>query len=183
MQDTELFLSLAEIAGVFVGFAALISVRSGGASEAHEVTYIRWVVTLAVWVVIAALAPVIVSRYGVTGHELWLACGLLALVLFLGLWIVSERTTEARELTAAYSRAQTVKVMAFNLAFAVIVIAALVLIVLGLFPDQEPALYLTAVGLVLSLAALTLLVLVVLQRRPQTASDPAALPATGGSSA
>ena len=183
MQDTELFLSLAEIAGVFVGFAALISVRSGGASEAHEVTYIRWVVTLAVWVVIAALAPVIVSRYGVTGHELWLACGLLALVLFLGLWIVSERTTEARELTAAYSRAQTVKVMAFNLAFAVIVIAALVLIVLGLFPDQEPALYLTAVGLVLSLAALTLLVLVVLQRRPQTASDPAALPATGGSGA
>ena len=183
MQDTELFLSLAEIAGVFVGFAALISVRSGGASEAHEVTYIRWVVTLAVWVVIAALAPVIVSRYGVTGHELWLACGLLALVLFLGLWIVSERTTEARELTAAYSRAQTVKVVAFNLAFAVIVIAALVLIVLGLFPDQEPALYLTAVGLVLSLGALTLLVLVVLQRRPQTASDPAALPATGGSGA
>ena len=39
MQDTDLFLSLA--AGAFVGFGALISVRSGGASEAHEVTYIR----------------------------------------------------------------------------------------------------------------------------------------------
>ena len=32
MQDVELFLSLAEIAGVFVGFGALISVRSGAAS-------------------------------------------------------------------------------------------------------------------------------------------------------
>ena len=31
MQDTELFLSLAEIAGVFVGFGALIAVRSGAA--------------------------------------------------------------------------------------------------------------------------------------------------------
>jgi len=36
MQDTELFLSLAEIAGVFVGFGALISIRSAGASDAHE---------------------------------------------------------------------------------------------------------------------------------------------------
>ena len=41
MQDVDLFLSLAEIAGVFVGFGALISVRSGGASEAGEVTGIR----------------------------------------------------------------------------------------------------------------------------------------------
>jgi hypothetical protein len=53
MQDTELFLSMAEIAGVFVGFGALISVRSGGPSDAHEVTYIRSVVTAAIWVVIS----------------------------------------------------------------------------------------------------------------------------------
>jgi hypothetical protein len=32
MPDTELFLSLAEIAGVFVGFGALIALRS---SDAH----------------------------------------------------------------------------------------------------------------------------------------------------
>jgi hypothetical protein len=81
MQDTDLFLSLAEIAGVFVGFGALISVRSSGASDAHEVAYIRPVVTLAICVVVAALAPVIISRYGVTGHELWLVCSLVALCL------------------------------------------------------------------------------------------------------
>lgn len=183
MQDTDLLLSLAEIAGVFVGFAALISIRSGAASDAHEVTYMRWVVTLGVWVVIAALAPVIVSRYDISGHDVWKACSLGALVLYLGLWIVSERTTEARELGAAYSRAQTVGVVAFTLAFTVLAMGALVLIVLGLFPDQEPALYLTAVGLILSLGASTLLLLVVLHRVPRRASDPAALPATGSSSA
>jgi hypothetical protein len=181
MQDTELFLSMAEIAGVFVGFAALISVRSSGPSDAHEVTYIRAVVTSAIWVVIAALAPVIVSRYGITGHDLWLACGLLALVLLLGQWIVNERQTESRELGAAYSRAQTIGTMASYLGLMIPTIGALVLVVLGLFPDQEPALYLTAVGLGLFLGALTLLMLVFSQRRPQTASGPAELPATGGS--
>ena len=183
MSDADLLVSLAGIAGVFVGFAALISVRSGGASETHEVTFIRWVVSLGVWVVVAAIAPVIVSRYGVSGHELWLVCSLPGLVLFLGLWIVAERTTEARELGAAYSRAQAVGVSAFNLSFIVLVIGALVLVVLGLFPDQEPALYLTAVALVLSWAALTQLLLVVAPRRLVPASGRAALPATGGSSA
>ena len=38
MQDTELFLSLAEIAGVFVGFGALIAVRSGGPSDAADIS-------------------------------------------------------------------------------------------------------------------------------------------------
>jgi hypothetical protein len=177
MQDTDLLLSLAGIAGVFVGFGALISVRSGGASEAHEVTFIRWVVTLGVWVVIAAIAPIIVSRYGVTGHDLWLACSLLGLVLYLGLWIVGERTPEARELGATYSRAQLVRVMAIVWAFTGPMIASLALIVLGLFPDQESALYLTAVGLVLSLGAFSLLFLVLAQGRPRSGEDQAGLSA------
>jgi drug/metabolite transporter (DMT)-like permease len=113
MPETELLIPLAEIAGVFVGFGALIAVRAGGAGDAHEITFIRSVVTIALWVIIAAL----------------------------------------------------------------------VLVVLGLFPDQEPALYLTAVGLGLLLGALTLLFLVFQQGRPQPASEPAPLPATGGSSA
>jgi hypothetical protein len=183
MQEVELFLSLAEIAGVFVGFGALIAVRSGGASDAHEVTFIRSVVTIAIWVVIAALASVIVSRYGVAGHGLWLACSLLALVLLVAIWIVNERTTESRELGAAWSRAQTIGVMASYLGLMIPTIAALVLVVLGPFPDQEQALYLTAVGLGLFMGGLTLLFLVFSQGQPQMASGKMALPSTGDSSA
>ena len=183
MQDTDLFLSLAEIAGVFVGFGALISVRSGGASDATEMTGIRWVVSNGIWVVVAALAPVIVSRYDIAGHELWLVCSLLALVLFFGALAVNRRTPEMREDVAATPRAMIVREVAANSLLFVPMIAALVLVVLGLFPDQEPALYLTAVGLCLFLDALTLLFLVFSHGRPQTASDPAALPATGGSRA
>src|SRR5512135_2682642 len=69
MQDTELFLSLAEIAGVFVGFGALIAIRSGGAGEAQDVAPLRGVVMTGMTTVIAALAPVTLGRYDLTGHQ------------------------------------------------------------------------------------------------------------------
>ena len=129
MQDTELFLSLAEIAGVFVGFGALIAVRGGGASDAWGVAGIGMIVWGGIQVVALALAPVAIGRFEVP-------------------WLV-----------------------------------ALILVVLGLFPDQEPALYLAAVALILFEAAYFLVSLVLSLGRPQAASDPAALPATGSPSA
>ena len=48
MQDVDLFLSLAEIAGVFVGFGALIAVRSGITSDVYEVTGISMVCWIAI---------------------------------------------------------------------------------------------------------------------------------------
>ena len=188
MQDTELFLSMAEIAGVFVGFGALISVRSGGPSDAADISYIRWAVTIGIWVIIAALAPTIVSGYGVSGHELWLVTGLLALVLFVVMMAVGARTPENLAEIAATSatvpRARLVLTAGpmFWLPMASIVLG-LVLVVLGLFPDQEQALYLTAVGFGLFMGAMTLLAMVFAPQHPQTAAGPVAPPATGGSSA
>jgi hypothetical protein len=187
MQDTELFLSLAEIAGVFVGFGALISVRSGGASDAHEVTYIRWVVSIAIWVVIAALAPVIFSRYDITGHGLWMACSLVALVLFAVMYTVNGRAPEHREdadailataprVLLVLGAGSTIWLPAASLAL------ALALVVLGPFPDQEQALYLTAVGLGLYMGAIGLFAMVFSQRRPAAPPDRAGLTAPGGSS-
>ena len=73
--------------------------------------------------------------------------------------------------------------VALNLSFGVLVVAALVTIGLGFFADQEPGPYLTAVGLILSHGAFTLLFLVLSQGRPQPASDQAGVLETGGSSA
>jgi hypothetical protein len=169
MQDTELLIALAEIAGVFVGFAALISVRGAGTSEAHEVTFIRVVVWTAVWVVIAALAPVVISRYDITGHELWLVSSLVVLALFHVMWIASRRTPEHKVDMASYPRTMIVEYTFLMGLLMVPMNIALILVVLGLFPDQEPALYLTAVVLVLFLGASVLLSLVYSQGRRQTA--------------
>ena len=51
------------------------------------------------------------------------------------------------------------------------IVLALALVALGLFPDQEPALYLTAVAVGLFAAAISLFLLVFSQGRPATAPD------------
>jgi hypothetical protein len=170
MPQTELFLSLAEIAGVFVGFGALIAVRGGGGMRASEINDVRWVVTTAIWVVIAALAPVVVSSYGATGHELWVWCSLVALVLLVVMMVVFGVTPENRadvaDNLANTPRALIVAVMlpTFWAPF-LLLMAALLAVVLGAIPDHEQAIYLTAVALGLLMSALALFVGVFWLRR------------------
>jgi hypothetical protein len=165
MQDTDLFLSLAEIAGVFLGFGALISIRSAGTSDAFELTTIRSVVEMGTQVVVAALVPVTLSHYDITGHEVWLLSSLVFLAVFWGMFARDMRVPETRAIAAATTWARR----AVSALLYVPMQIALVLVVLGLFPDQEPALYLTAVGLLLVLAASFLLSLAFSFGRPQTA--------------
>jgi hypothetical protein len=183
MQDTELFLSLAEIAGVFVGFGALIAVRSGATMALSEINGIRWVMTSGIWVVIAALAPTIISSYGATGHELWLLCSLLAVAfLVVMIWVLAWTPENQAELdrnlaTVPRAKIALVVVPTFWLPVALVVLA-LALVVLGLFPDQEQALYLTAVALGLYMGALALFVAVFW--RPSVPADRAEPVAPGG---
>ncbi|MCJ7711727.1 MAG: hypothetical protein MUQ32_12965 [Chloroflexi bacterium] len=166
MPETDLLLSLAEIAGVFLGFGALISIRSAGTSDAYELTYIRGVVAMGTYVIVAALAPVTLSHYGITGHEVWLLSSLVFVAVFWGTFAVEiVRVPESRAVGLATPWARR----AVSGLLYVPMNVALVLVVLGLFPAQEPALYLTAVGLLLVLAASFLLSLAYSFGRPQTA--------------
>ena len=183
MQDADLFMELAGIAGVFVGFGALIAVRSGGAGDAFEVTYVQFVVWIGMLTVVAALAPVTLSPYGLGEHEVWvLSCAILVAV-YLGMGIVNVRMPESRAVDAAFSRKQRIAESGISVLFGIPTVIAVILIVLGLRPELEAALYRTVVVLFLLGAGATMLELVYSQRRPQTSPDPAALPATGGSSA
>lgn len=175
MQDADLLVQLAGIAGVFVGFGALIAVRSGGASEVREViSDIRWVMSSAIWVAIAALVPIIVSRYGIAGHDLWLASSLFALVLFAVMIIVNagapENLEDVRAALDIQPRAKLALVMGPTFWLpTVLLVLALVLVALSLFPNQEPALYLTAVGLGLFTSAMQLFVTAFWRTSPASA--------------
>jgi len=183
MQDAELFMGLAGIAGVFVGFGALIAVRTGGLSDAFETTYVRVVVWIGMLTVVAALAPVTLGPYGLGEHEVWvLSCAVLV-VIYLGMGIVNIRMPESRAVDAASSRTHRIIDAGTSLFFLIPLVIAMVVILLGLRPELEAALYRTVVVLLLLSAGATLLELVYQQRRPQAASGPAELPATGGSSA
>lgn len=160
MQDTELFIALAEIAGIFVGFGALIAIRSAGDVDVSEVTAIGWVVWIGIFAMIAALAPVTFGRFGIDGHELWFACSVLALALWWGVnelldraW--SERRSYLRVIGRARWRHEWIGLFTWlpaNVAF--------VVILLGVRPDLEPALYFAATVLFLVMDAAILLMAV-----------------------
>jgi beta-lactamase regulating signal transducer with metallopeptidase domain len=178
MQHTELFLSLAEIAGVFVGFGALISVRSGGASGRIEVGYTRGMVAFGVLTVVAALAPVTLSLFDLPEHQIWALSSALVLVGLIVFVAAQARTAEYRanvaagiEATRAQSRSRWPAVLSTGasvLSMIALVLAPIV-IVLGVAPALETALYFAVVVLILLCAAWLLLALVYSQRLPENA--------------
>jgi hypothetical protein len=169
MQDVDLFMSLAEIAGVFVGFGALIAIRSGGSSDVYDVAYIGMVVWVAIQVVVYSLAPVVISRFDVTGHALWVACAVIVLAgFFIGDEVVMRISAERRAVLASMSRRSRVRMELTGVPFWLPAVIALGLILLGVLPDLESALYFAAIVLVLLMDAVLLLVAVNRAWRPQT---------------
>ena len=115
--------------------------RSGGPSDVHEVAYIR------------ALSSTLV------------VFGLL------GVSFMHVRSPEYKAYTASWDRlrpSDVVAVVAWVLLVGGMALAPIV-IVLGVAPDLEAALYFTVLVLLLVVAVWTLLWLVFMQRRPATA--------------
>jgi hypothetical protein len=170
MQDADLFMELAAIAGVFVGFGALITVRSGGASDVFEVTWMRGVVSIGLVAVVAAIIPVVISRYGLSEHEVWALSSVLFLVGWIGTFLINNLSPEARAEGADPVR-RSVKIVRLavwvpSMAF---LFLAPIAIALGLAPALEEALYFTLVALALGWCAMALLMLVFTGRRPVSA--------------
>lgn len=177
MADTELFLSLAEIAGVFVGFGALIAVRSGGVSDVAEVAYMRAVVSIGMLTVVAALAPVTLGRFDLTEHQVWMSSSVLVLVGWLVLIAAMARTPEYRANMAAEfganraTRSPWVNVVETAVWVLYLIAMAItpIIIVLGVAQRLEAALYFAVVVLILVGAGWALLTLVFAQRRRASA--------------
>jgi Na+/melibiose symporter-like transporter len=192
MQDTDLFMELAGIAGVFVGFGALIAVRGGGATGREEVAGVRGVVSMGALTIVAALAPVTLSRYELAEHQVWALSAMLILVGLVVMIAAMARTPEYRgnwsaELEATRMAQRPRWLVAVEGAAYVLSMLAWVaipiIVLLGVAPDLEAALYFTVVVLSLAMAGWTLLGLVYLQRGASAEPDRARLPTESGTSA
>lgn len=168
-QDVDLFVALAGIAGIFVGFGALISVAPGKDIEASQFGLIRGVVTIGLVVMIAALIPVGIGRYGITDHNLWFTCSLIFFSLNLAVVILSLRGPENREIMFAEIRAKPGIALFFWFILEVPVNVPLILTMLGLYPNLEPAFYTTALLFNLFEATFILAYIVYSQMGPSTA--------------
>ena len=154
--DVDLFVTIAEIAGIFVGFGALISVTRRTEIETSKLWRVRGLVTMGLGVVVAALIPIGLSRYGVTDHNLWFTCSLIYLILNWTVSLWSLRKPEVRKLVITDARANPVAAIFFWLLLEVPFQVPLILIVFGLYPNLEPALYTTALFFALFEAAFVL---------------------------
>jgi hypothetical protein len=163
VQDVEIFVGIAHIAGIFVGFGALISLTGKNEVEFPQLGRIRGIVTIGLVVIVAALIPIGFDRYGVTGHSLWFFCSLIYFCLNWTVIILTMRNLEYRKLLSAQMRSSPILSVIFWLLFEIPLQLPLILTLLGLFPDLEPALYTTALFFNLFEAAFILAQIVYLQ--------------------
>ena len=167
--DLVLFIAIAEIAGVFVGFGALISVTRQNEIEPAQLARIRGLVTMGLGIIVAALIPVGLNLYGVTDHTLWFISSLIFFSLNWVVIILSFRDPVNRELMNIQMRTSPVKTVLFWLLLEVPFQVLLVLTMLGLYPHLEHAFYTTALLFFLFQAAFALTLLVYSQVSPPNA--------------
>jgi len=167
----ELFVTIAEIAGVFVGFGALIGAIRRNEIEAAQLSRLRAVVTSGLLVVVAALVPVGLGQYNISSHTFWLTCSLV----FFGLnWIaivLSLRRPENWRLTVDELKSNPLTAAFFWLLLEVPVQLPLLLIMTGQFTDLDLAFYLTAILFSLFEAAFVLAQLVYAQMSPKKPAE------------
>lgn len=162
VEDLVLFVTIAEIAGVFVGFAALIAVTRRSEMDASQLGQIRAVVTIGLLVVVAALIPVSLGAYDVAGHALWLVASVVYLILNWTVIYLALRRPENRQLAAAQARTKPVMAALFWV-MEIPIQVPLLLVVFGVNPDLDLAFYMTALVFHLFEAALVLAQLVYTQ--------------------
>ncbi len=144
MGEPALFVTIAEIAGVFVGFAALISVTGRDDIAPSQLAQVRAVVTIGLVVVVAALVPVGLASYAPSDAALWRVSSLLFLVLVWAVIALSLRRPENRTSSVAFARTSPVLAAVFWGILEVAIQVPLLLTVFGAFPDLAPAFYTTA---------------------------------------
>ena len=167
-QDVELFIAIAEIAGVFVGFGALISLTRKNAIDFPQLGRLRGVVSVGLVVIVAALIPVGISLYGITGHDLWLVCSIIFLFLVWAQILWGLRKSEYRELLTKQILDSPIMSMFFWILLEAPIHISLVLAIIGIYPDLEPAFYTTALLFHLFEATFLLVQIVNYQMKPST---------------
>lgn len=159
LDDAGLFLTIAEIAGVFVGFAALIGVTRRSDAAGPQRARVQAVVTSGLLVVVAAIVPVGLAAYGLGDRGVWVVSSLVYLALNWAVIALALRRSTNRDLARAQWR-ETPAGAAFFWVLEAAIQVPLLLVVLGVARDVDPALYLTALAFHLFEAAFILAQLV-----------------------
>ena len=150
-DDINNLFAIAEIAGVFIGFAALVTVVARGRADGPRLEdsfSLANVVIINVMIITAALFPVVVSRYGLAPSAVWrIASGFLFVVNLLQIVFLS-RTTQGFAAAFSQRRVMALAVLSLSPLFYI----PLLLAIFGIKPDLAPAFFFTAIVAAISRA-------------------------------
>ena len=149
----DILVGLAGIAGVFVGFGALVVLSEDDRAKIAEMHMVRSVVAIGLLTLVGALVPVALSAFGLGERWLWGGSGALFLAM---IWFGLLHPTN-RPVLATMMRTDVRASIFFWLVLEPLIQVPLVLCVVGLFPAYAPAFYLVAVIINLGQSAQTLL--------------------------
>jgi hypothetical protein len=173
VSDFELFIAIAEIAGIFIGFGALISVTRGDEIAPDQLARLRGVVTIGLTVIVVALIPIGISRYGFADHPLWFFSSLIYLSINWAGIISGFRKEENRQFLTVEVQTKLVQTVFFWLLLEIPLQVPLILTLLGWYPTLESAFYTTSLLFYLFEAVFVLAQVV------WTSADPPNTPPTG----
>jgi len=165
--DLSLYVAIAEIAGVFVGFGALISLTRRSQVAVGQLSQIRAVVTIGLVVMVAALVPIVIAHYEPDPTVLWRGSSLVFLLLVWGVTLLSLRAPGQRQVTVAQIRGRPMVAGFFWLLLEIPIQLPLILSVVGVLPEHGAAFYTTALAFNLFEAAFVLALLVYSQAEPE----------------
>lgn len=169
-QITELLYALAQLAGIFVGFGALISFARDRHTSIHELFMIRAVVTVGLFVLVGSLLPLLLGLYGIAESLFWRSAGGILFLMNLGSIYVQFAPSEIRQSYGNVARANPVAATFFWLFLEGASQVLLILLVFAAFPPLSPAFYVTV--LIINLFQATYLLATLVYGRKGEKSGP-----------
>ena len=160
IAEADLYISLAEIAGVFVGFGALIAAVSSTNQIDVQTSRVQGIVVIGLLVLVASLMPIGIASYGVDSRDVWLYSSLSFLTLIWATLLLSLLSDSFKSANALSFSDHPIGFIAFWIALEVPIQVPLFLVFWGIFEDLSPAFYSTALILNLFQAAFLLAFLV-----------------------
>lgn len=153
---------LAQIAGIYIGFGALISASKSSTATKQEAQTLATVVYIGIMVVVGALLPLLLDRYGLnTGWSLRIGAIVLLAMAWVGILATWANALEAIKTTPGLT--------AFFWAQEAAIQIPLMLILVGALNPHIEALYLTA--LVVSAFEAAQLLVGLVFANPENAED------------
>ena len=149
----EIFVGLAGIAGVFVGFGALVVLSDHDETVVSEMHMVRSVVAIGLLTLVGALVPVGIASFEVDNRLLWgLSGGVFLALIWMGLLHPTNRPV-----LATMMRSDLKASLFFWLVLEPLIQVPLFFCLFGVLPEYAHALYMIAVIINLIQCAQTLL--------------------------